>query len=205
MSPGKKHSNEPNLSSQSEEEEVVSTDDSLDVSLDDGEERPQEILGKLKKKLGECEKERHEYLFGWQRAKADFVNARRTEEEERKNVVSYTREGVLLSFLPVADSFELAFANKKAWDAVPEGWRKGVEYIYSQLMKVLEENGLRETVPLGEIFDPTLHESVESVQTREESEHGKIARVLQKGYVSQEKVLRPSKVAVYTFIKGEGN
>ena len=199
MSLGKKHDNEPDLSLRAEEGESILAEDSSEMSLDESEERLQETLEKLKKKLGECEKERQEYLLGWQRAKADFVNARRTEEEERKTVVSYAKEGVLLSFLTVADSFDLAFANKKAWEAVPEEWRKGVLHIYSQLVKVLEENGLRETAPLGETFDPMLHESVESVPTGEESEQGKIATVLQKGYELNGKIVRPAKVTVWVF------
>lgn len=154
------------------------------------------IVRKLKKKLVICEKERQENLLGWQRAKADFVNARREEEETRKKFFSLAKEDTLLSFLPVADSFELAFANKESWDAIPEGWRKGIEYIHAQLVKIFEEQGIRAFGNAGEPFDPIKHESVESISTENESEGGVIVAVLQKGYELNGKIIRPARVKV---------
>ena len=107
----------------------------------------------------------------------------------------------LLGILPVVDSFELAFANKKSWEKVDVSWRKGVEYIYSQLLKVFEENGLKQVIPLGEIFDPIFHDSVESIDVKNSSEGGKILEVLQNGYSMNNKVVRPARVKVAIYKK----
>ncbi|MBI3019853.1 MAG: nucleotide exchange factor GrpE [Parcubacteria group bacterium] len=182
-----------------EEVTIVPDKDVINTIDDEDNGREETALIKLKKKLIACEKERQEYLDGWQRAKADFVNARREEDESRKKLFSLAKEDVLLSFLQAADSFEMAFRDKESWEKVPEVWRKGVEYIYAQFSKVFQENGMREFGREGDVFDPTLHESVESVPTADEAENGKILEVLQKGYELNGKVVRPARVKVGEF------
>ncbi len=168
----------------------------LPISDDETADTPEEKVRTLKAKLVQCEKDRHEYLLGWQRAKADFVNARREDGEARKNIFSLAREDVLLGMLPVADSFALAFRDREAWERLPEGWRTGVRNIHSQLLRIFEEYGLKAVAPLGEKFDPLLHESVESVAVAREAENNIILSVLQNGYVLEGKVVRPAKVKV---------
>ncbi|MBI2099668.1 nucleotide exchange factor GrpE [Candidatus Uhrbacteria bacterium] len=179
---------------------VVDEEESATVTRDDEtSDAPEEKIRALKTKIAQCEKDRQEYLRGWQRAKADFINARREEGEARKNIFSLAKEDVLLGMLPIADSFALAFKDREAWEHLPEGWRKGVERIHSQLLKVFEEHGLKEIVPLGEKFDSLLHEAVESVPVAHEAENDIILSVLQNGYVLCGKVLRPAKVKVGTY------
>jgi ferredoxin-NADP reductase len=67
-----------------------------------------EVVKKLKEKLAVCEKERQEYLDGWQRAKADLVNARKRDEEERREFVKFANEQLVGELLPVLESFEMA-------------------------------------------------------------------------------------------------
>lgn len=160
-----------------------------------------EVVKKLKEKLKQCLKERQEYLNGWQRAKADFINARKEEEKTRKEFVQFAKEDVLFQLLPVVDSFELAFANKDAWKKTDSNWREGIEHIYSQLMDMLKENGLSQVEPRGEVFNPNLHESVGSVPTSEINKDGKIVDVVQKGYTLNGKIIRPARVRVRKFKK----
>ena len=174
-----------------EEEIIVALEESADNAT-----TGEQTVKKLRERLKACEKERQEYLDGWQRARADFVNARREEEEARKKYIAYAKEEILSEIAPVIDNFEHAFANKESWDGVPEGWRKGVLYIYSQFLKIVGNNGLTQTNPLGEVFDPLSHESVESIYTENEEEHGKIVAVVEKGYMLNGKVVRPAKVKV---------
>ena len=195
MENGKKQINE------ADERELV-PEESGEIGEGDDIDLAANAIQKLKKKLTACEKDRQEYLDGWQRSKADFVNARREEEEARKKIFAAAQEETLLSIVPVADSFELAFANKEAWAAVPEGWRKGVEYIHVQLRKALEENGLVETNPLGEPFDPARHESVDTVSVAEEA-HNTVVAVLQKGYLLDGKLLRPARVTIGLYVDEE--
>ncbi|HVY55169.1 MAG TPA: nucleotide exchange factor GrpE, partial [Thermodesulfobacteriota bacterium] len=88
--------------------------------------------------------ERDEYLAGWQRAKADFANHKKQTEAMMKEFRTMANEGLVEELLPVLSSFEMAFANKAAWEKADRNWRSGVEYIYGQLKGVLDQNGLKE-------------------------------------------------------------
>src|SRR3989338_4481987 len=100
---------------------------------DDGEEDLRKTLKKLRADLKACKAEKEEYLIGWQKERADFANYRRQEEDRRAGFSESVRERVLSRFLSVMDSFNIAFANKEAWEKVDPDWRKGVEYIYGQM------------------------------------------------------------------------
>lgn len=151
---------------------------------------------KLKEQLKECSKERQEYLEGWQRAKADVINAGKAHERTRGEVVKYAAENLIGELLPVVDSFEMAFADRQAWEQVDQNWRMGVEYIHAQLMKVMEGNGLATVDPQGEAFDPTHHESVDTVAVENAEQEGVIVEVVQKGYTLGGKSIRPPRVKV---------
>jgi len=178
-------------------------EDNGDIEFMEDEERPgasfggdsEVLIKKLKEKLKTCQKERQEYLDGWQRAKADFVNARKEEEKTRGEFVKFVKIDLLIQLLSVVDSFESAFSNK-TWEKIDKGWRAGVEHIHSQLLGILKENGLVQVNPSGEAFDPTLHESVELVATTKKEESGKIIEVVQKGYTLNGKIIRPARVKV---------
>lgn len=146
--------------------------------------------------LDKVKAERDEYLAGWQRAKADFVNAKRRMEEEMKSFRQLANEGLIEEVLPVLKSFEMAFANKEAWEKADKSWRSGVEYIYSQLRSVLEQNGLTEIDPIGQAFDPNRDEATEFVPAAAPAEDNKIVSVVAKGYSLNGKLIVPPKVKV---------
>ena len=108
-----------------------------------------EKMKKLKDELKACQKEKQEYLDGWQRSKADFINARKEDEKNRASVATFAKEGMLHEILPVVDSFDMAFRDKEAWARVDENWRKGVEYIHQQFVSILENNGLAPIDAIG--------------------------------------------------------
>ena len=174
------------------------TDIENDIEKDEEyvEEYAGDQIKKLQDELKACKAERQEYLEGWQRAKADFVNVKRENDEHKKEYVKYAEEDLVQELFPVIDSFEMAFANKEAWEKVDKNWRMGVEYIHSQLMSVFEKRGLKEMNPIGEMFDPQMHISVESVVTTNKDDNHKILGVMQKGYTLHGKVIRPARVKV---------
>lgn len=156
-------------------------------------------IQKLKAELKQAKKEKEEYLLGWQKERADFANYKK-EEDNRKALFSEAiRERIISSFLSVADSFNMAFANREAWEKVDEGWRKGVEYIYSQMNGVFEEYGVKSVGTVGEPFDPNMHESIDMVVTDKKEDDHKIATVIQKGYKLGDRVIRPARVNVFEF------
>jgi molecular chaperone GrpE len=151
----------------------------------------------LREKLKKCEAEKQEYLTGWQRTKADMINARKRDEEDKKSFIKFANERLIDELVPVLESFDLAMGNKEAWEKADKNWRTGVEYIYSQLKKALTDNGLEEIAPaVGDKFNHDLHEAV----SHEESKGGQpahtIVALIQKGYKLNGKILRPSKVKV---------
>jgi molecular chaperone GrpE len=146
----------------------------------------------IKKKLEECQKERDEYLAGWQRAKADFINHKREELERMQELIKYAEEEMVLKVLALADDFEIAEnslpVEEKERDSV-----KGFLQIKRRIQELLKNSSVEEIKSVGEKFDPNLHEAVELVEGKES---GTIIEELQKGYLMSGKVIRPSKVKV---------
>jgi molecular chaperone GrpE len=176
-----------------EEEEQID-----DVELEDitEEDSVSTKIKNLKKDLASVKKEKIELLTELQKAKADFVNMRKRDEVVNKDFVKYAKEAVISDILPVLDSFDMAMGNKEAWEKAPQEWRVGVEYIYNQLISILDQHGLTPVDPTGEQFNPSIHEALEMVPVENKDEDGKIISVIQKGYVMGEKTVRPAKVKV---------
>ncbi len=156
-----------------------------------------EKIAKLKEKIKKLETEKADYMNGWQRERADFVNFKKRAEEEKKEYIKFANENLLEEMLAVLESFDMAFMNKEAWNSVPQNWRVGVEYIHSQLVKILDLNGLKEFVPkAGDKFDPKLHVADEMVAVTEIDKDGQIISVKKKGYILNNKIIIAPKVVV---------
>ncbi|MES2224508.1 MAG: nucleotide exchange factor GrpE [Patescibacteria group bacterium] len=152
----------------------------------------------LKEKIKELQKEKQEYLDGWQRSRADYANLQKTTDDDRKRMRALIEENFIEDLLPTIDSFSMAMSNKEAWEKVDANWRTGVEYIYQQLMNTLKERNFSVFGAAGETFDPTLHEAVSEVATEDAALEHKIAGVLQQGYKIGDNILRAARVSVYT-------
>ena len=172
--------------------------DALDDSVI-AEENAAEIIKKLREKLKKTESEKTEYLTGWQRAKADFINARKRDEADRTEFMKYANEGLVGDLIPVLESFDMAISNKESWEKVDKNWRVGVEYIYNQLKKVLGENGWKEINPIGEKFDHNRDEAIEHVAVDDKKQDQMIIQVVQKGYSLNGKLLKAPRVKVGEF------
>ena len=182
-------------------EDVFDSSDEIQYSSDiEGNEDP---VKKLKEKLKVCTEERSEYLDGWQRAKADLVNARKNFDAERIKMIGYATESLILEILPVIDSFEMAFSNKSAWEAVAPNWRIGVEYIYQQLLRVLQEQNITQFNPHGEIFNPEQHTAIETLPTSDPEKDHTIIEVVSRGYKMHDKIIRPAQVKTARYEKQE--
>jgi len=154
---------------------------------------------KSKKKFSElevCRKERQEYLDGWQRSQADYANLKKRMEEDKKYIGAFAVESFIQDLLPSLDAFDMAFGNKEAWEAVDKNWRSGIEFIHGSLLRTLEDRGVTQYNPLGEGFDPELHNSLEMVEVEDEKQAGKIVSVVQKGYKMGDRIVRVPNVRV---------
>src|SRR3989338_1259002 len=166
---------------------------------DDGEEDLKKTLKKLRADLKSCQKEKEEYLTGWQKERAEFANYRKGEDDRKTMFSESMREHILSRFLTVIDSFDMAFANREAWEKVDENWRKGVEYIHSQINTIFEDYGVKQVGTVGEAFDPSIHQSIEVVETNKKEFDHTVSNVIQKGYKLGERVMRPARVNVYEY------
>jgi molecular chaperone GrpE len=200
------HNDDVSRRSSAEEDVQIEYDDQKKKSVkpagddefvpEDGEGNTQDTVKSLRERLKKAIAEKQEYMDGWQRAKADFVNARKREEESRKDVMKYATEDLVVQLTSVLDSFTMAFSNKEAWEKIDKNWRVGVEHIYSQLIGVLQQNGFSEFNPISETFDPMKHHAVETVVVTDKNQDHKIVEVLQKGYILNGKIIRPASVKI---------
>ena len=152
----------------------------------------------LEEQLKKAEEEAAEWRDKYLRAHADFENAKKRLEKDKSTAVVYANESFAKDILAVLDSFEQALAsienaNEENAPEVVEKLKEGVNLTYSQLIKVLEKNHIKEILH-DEGFDPNLHQAIMQIES-DEHKSGDIVQVLQKGYTIKDRVLRPSMVS----------
>ncbi len=152
-------------------------------------------LKKLRDKLNECQKQKDEYLAGWQRTKADFINARKDNEKKRKEFEKMADASLFGDLLLIADGFEMAFKDD-AWQKLDKTWQDGIKYLYNQFINVFKEHNLEPIKALGKKFNPEEHNAVGEVEVVDEKKDGIVVEELRKGYKLYDKVLRPAQVKV---------
>ncbi|HEY4499894.1 MAG TPA: nucleotide exchange factor GrpE [Candidatus Paceibacterota bacterium] len=141
------------------------------------------------KELEQIKQEREEYLNGWKRAKADFVNYQKDEAKRREELVKFSNEYLIRDLLPIVDSLEMYLAM-----TADSKEKKGVEMIYAQLVGELTKQGMEPIKALGELFDPALHEALGEMEAEQPS--GTVAAELERGWKLNGKVIRPTRVKV---------
>jgi len=181
---------------------------------------------KLKNELEVCQKQKEEYLAGWQRERADFINYKKEELEKLERLLRFGKENLIAKILPILDDFELAeknISNKNENDAngsttltiSTEQSRSangstpltiGTEQSRSanlkgflQIKKKLEEFLKKEGVEELEVLGKKFDPYVsEAIEEIEnkEMESGTVIEVIKKGYKLNEKVIRPAKVKI---------
>jgi len=169
-------------------------------------------LEELKKKLGEYQKQKEEYLAGWQRERADFLNYKKEEMERIKGFLAYAGEEFVSKILPILDNFEVV-EKKLPEDLKKDESVKGVLQIKKQILDFLKSQGVEEIKAMGEKFDPNFHEAVEDVPSEAlakegveikdngstsspQEKSGIIIEEVQKGYKINGELLRPAKVKI---------
>ena len=169
----------------------------IEFTDEDGEASTGDKLKRLRQDLKDAKAESTKNLDGWQRALADYANLQKTSNEQLKELKSYVLAGFVEELLPSLDAFEMAMKNKEAWESVSENWRKGIEYIYSQLQAILTNNGIEELGIVGEKFNPDMHHAVEEIETDDGNKDHTVSEVIQKGYKGSKGVIRPAQVKIF--------
>jgi molecular chaperone GrpE len=148
----------------------------------------EELLLDVTRLQGELQELQGKFL----RASADFDNFRRRTRQEKEELGQYATMQFVQSILPVLDNFQLALA---AGNTDAESLKKGVEMVFRQFQNTFESAGITEMNAVGQPFDPNFHEAVMQVES-DEHESGTVVEELRKGYLFNDKVIRPAMVQV---------
>ncbi len=155
---------------------------------------PEMTLEEAQAKIQELEKQTQEYLAGWQRAKADYVNFKNDQEKRGKEISQFAGLMVLSQIIPVQEHL------RKSLDIPAEQrtaeWIRGIELIYQQMRDVLKMLGVEELhAELGKPFDPAMQEAA-GQEARAEMEEGIVTQEVNAGYSLHGRIVAPIKVIV---------
>jgi molecular chaperone GrpE len=137
-------------------------------------------------------RERDEYLDLAQRTRAEFDNYRKRVAKDIAVAGERAKGALVRELLPVVDNLERALEAAGSDDA---GLVEGVKLVHAELVAALERNGVQGFTPVGEPFDPSVHEAL-SMREEPGAEPGIVLDVVEKGYRVDESVLRPARVVV---------
>ena len=169
-----------------EGEETESTD-----QPEQAEVTPLTIEEQLAVALEEVDKHKDAAL----RAVAEQENLRRRSQRDVQNAHKFGAEKLLRELLTVADNLEMALLNDEAGS-------EGVKMTLDQLLQVFEKNNVVALEPMGEQFNPELHQAM-TMQPSAEVEPNHVMQVVQKGYQLHERLLRPAMVIVAKAAEGD--
>lgn len=145
----------------------------------------------LQESLRIAELKASEHHDAWLRAKAETENVRRRAQEDVAKASKFAAEQFATAMLPVKDSIEAALAvDNQSYEKL----REGVELTLKQLTSAFEQARLSEENPLNQRFDPHRHQAISAIEA--ECEPNTVINVLQKGYLLNERVIRPALVVV---------
>ncbi len=176
--------------------EFIDEEDASVPDIDDIVGDPLAQIKKLKAELKASNAERKDYLEGWQRAKADYLNSKKRFDEERVVAGKRAQLSLIEDLLPLCDSFEMALKGGDAGAENVDAWKTGLVQIQNQLTSLLSRLDVHPVEALGEVFDPYKHEALSSKPVNSEEEHDRVLEVLQKGYTQGDTLIRPSKVII---------
>jgi len=129
------------------------------------------------------------------RLQADFLNYKTRTEKEKSTTYGNAVSDVLTDLLPIIDNFERAIDAVNSENQEVINFKNGVKMIYDQFLNTLQKKGLKEIEALNSKFDPNMHSGI-AFEVTEEKEEDTVIEVFQKGYVVNDRVIRPSMVKI---------
>ena len=136
-----------------------------------------------------------EHMDGWQRARADYLNLKKENEKQLKEMAQYANAALVAELIPVYNMFKMSFAHQptvgsKEW----QNWVKGMEAIKKLWEDFFKNLGIEEIPTVGEKFNPEFHEAVGSEES--DGEADVVIKEMAPGYTLHGKVIHPAKVIV---------
>src|SRR5215211_483567 len=175
-----------------EEEPVTSRDEAGEPSGEEDAANEEEGLRDKEEASEEPSEEPENYLELAQRIQADFENYRKRAAREAAVAGERAKSGLVRELLPIVDNLERALMSAEEGE---QHLAEGVRLVHSELIAVLERNGVQQFDPAGDRFDPAEHEAL-SMRSEDGAEPGMVLDVVEKGYRANGTVLRPARVVV---------
>lgn len=163
----------------------------MEIDLESSEREADIVQTPMEELLWKAQQERDEYLDMAQRIKAEFENFRRRNSAVRTDAYEDGVREAIAAFLPVIDNLERALETNPEKSAFSEG----IELVHKQILDTLDKYGVAVIDRMGELFDPELENAVVQANS-DEGDPGTVATVLQKGYRTQDRVIRHAMVRV---------
>ncbi|SDK37512.1 nucleotide exchange factor GrpE [Natronincola ferrireducens] len=172
-------------------EEIHSNKEALQEEMEN--QRTEEGVETLKKRLEEKEAEGKEYYDRMVRLQADFNNYKKRVEKEKSDIYLYANEKLAADLLNIIDNLERALASQGE-ENKGNGLYEGIELVQKQMIDTLKKHGIEEIDALNKPFDMNLHHAV--MKEEAEAETDQVIEVFQKGYTIHGRILRPAMVKV---------
>lgn len=158
-----------------------------------------ELIRKKEERISALVKEKEEYIDKWKRALAELENYRKRSEQKLEETRKFALEDILYQLLGIVDDFQRALIHIENSNSI-DVLKQGVDMIYKQLRKLLNQYGVKSIEALGKEYDPNFHEALEVVEQKHSKEeksnrHIVVEEVLP-GYTFHDRLLRPAKVKV---------
>ena len=178
--------------------ETLATESATDEGPDDAAVEPgpdDAATEDLSEALAEARRAAQENLDRALRAQAELENVRRRVERDLQNAHKFALERFVSELLPVKDSLELGLSASTEKGASVESIAEGAELTLRMLEQAMEKFGITAVDPAGEPFNPEFHQAM-TMQESDTSESGTVLTVVQKGYLLNERLVRPAMVIV---------
>ena len=149
---------------------------------------------KLIEKIEKVQEASDKNLDLYIRSQAEIDNLKKRYQKEQQGLIKFANESLIKQLLPVVDSLEKAITHSQDKDSI-QTIREGVDLTLKGLMDILQKAGVETVEAVGEQFDPNFHEAV-SEMADDGVEPGTVIKDLQKGYILNQRLIRPSMVIV---------
>lgn len=156
--------------------------------------KKEDVSEELKKELAQKEEEIKSLQERILYLQADFENFKKLKAKERQDTVKFANEEIVKELLPVVDNLERALAHSESTDDF-KSIHEGVRITLNQFLKVLEKSGVTPIASIGQKFDPNFHEALYQ-EERDDMEADMVVSEVQKGYILNDRLIRPSRVGV---------
>ena len=175
-----------------------STDNKISTKKDLDKEKKGEATDPLKEmetKIKSLEKEAKETYDRFLRVSAEFENYKKRSAREMSEFKKFANESLIKELLLVVDNMERATNSSKDEGNSNNGLVEGIDMTLKELLKIFEKFSVKQVESLGKPFDPNFHQAVMQEET-DEHPHNTVINELQKGYIINERLLRPATVVV---------